>query len=70
MDTSTDAEISTDPVTLTFTTGNWSSAQTVTVTAINDLVDEGAHTGDYVSHLKSQPKSTRPLYRLSTQVRR
>lgn len=32
------------PVDLTFTTGNWSSAQTVTVTAVDDLAQEGPHT--------------------------
>lgn len=31
-------------VTLTFTPGNWNAAQTVTVTAANDAVIEGAHT--------------------------
>lgn len=30
--------------TLTFTTGNWNSAQSVTVTAVNDNVAEGAHS--------------------------
>jgi len=29
---------------LTFTTGNWSTPQTVTVTAVDDAVAEGAHT--------------------------
>ncbi|KAB2940012.1 MAG: hypothetical protein F9K17_14415, partial [Phycisphaerae bacterium] len=32
------------PVTRTFTSGNWSVAQTVTVTAVNDSVAEGPHT--------------------------
>jgi hypothetical protein len=32
------------PVDLTFTTGNWNSAQTVTVTAVDDLAQEGPHT--------------------------
>ena len=32
----------------TFTTANWSTAQTITVTAINDLVAEGAHTSTIV----------------------
>ena len=31
------------PSTLTFTSANWNTAQTVTVTAINDLVVEGTH---------------------------
>jgi len=32
------------PVDLTFTTGNWNTAQTVTVTAVDDLAQEGPHT--------------------------
>ncbi len=32
-----------------FTTGNWATAQTVTVTAVDDLILEGAHTGT-ISH--------------------
>ena len=40
-----DAEVSVSPSPLTFTTGNWSSVQTVTVTAVNDAVVEGGHTG-------------------------
>lgn len=31
-------------ITLAFTTANWSTAQTVTVTAVDDALDEGAHT--------------------------
>jgi predicted Fe-Mo cluster-binding NifX family protein len=31
------------PITLTFTTANWATAQTVTTTAVNDLIVEGAH---------------------------
>ncbi len=33
------------PATLTFTTVNWNVAQTVTVTAVDDALVEGAHTG-------------------------
>jgi Ca2+-binding RTX toxin-like protein len=33
---------------LTFTTGNWSTAQTITITAPEDLIVEGFHT-DYIS---------------------
>ena len=29
------------PATLTFTTGNWNTAQTVTVTGVNDSIDDG-----------------------------
>jgi hypothetical protein len=32
------------PTTLTFTTANWNTAQTVTTTAVNDVVVEGAHS--------------------------
>ncbi len=42
---SPDADVSVSPNPITFTTGNWSSAQTITVTAIDDAVVEGAHTG-------------------------
>ncbi len=40
-----DADVSVSDTTLTFTTGNWATPQTVTVTAVNDAVVEGAHTG-------------------------
>ena len=40
-----DAQVSVAPTTLTFTTANWNVAQTVSVTAINDSIVEGAHTG-------------------------
>ncbi len=32
------------PTTLTFTTANWATAQTVTTTAVNDVIVEGAHS--------------------------
>ncbi|MDG2907500.1 MAG: SBBP repeat-containing protein [Acidimicrobiales bacterium] len=34
-------EATVSPATLTFTNGNWDSAQTVTVTGVNDVVDDG-----------------------------
>ncbi|MBK9747144.1 MAG: hypothetical protein IPO91_10220 [Chloroflexi bacterium] len=41
-----DAQVSVDQPTLTFTTLNWNSAQTVTVTAVDDSVAEGTpHSG-------------------------
>ncbi len=43
-DVAGDAQCSTSVAQLTFTTGDWSSAQTVTVTAIDDSDVEGAHT--------------------------
>ena len=39
------AQLSVAPSTLTFTPANWNVAQTVTVTAVDDFVVEGAHTG-------------------------
>ena len=39
------AQVTTSPSTLTFTPANWNVAQTVTVTAVDDAVIEGAHTG-------------------------
>ena len=48
----TGGQVSASPSVLTFTTGNWSSAQTVTVTAVNDVIVEGAHSGD-VTHSAS-----------------
>jgi hypothetical protein len=38
-----------NPITLTFTTANWNIPQTVTVTAVDDAVVEGAHTST-ISH--------------------
>ncbi len=40
------------PPTLTFTSANWFQAQTVTVSAIDDVVAEGTHSG-LVTHLAS-----------------
>jgi hypothetical protein len=37
---------------LTFSAGDWSVAQTVTVTAVNDLIDEGGHTST-ITHTAS-----------------
>jgi M6 family metalloprotease-like protein len=39
------AQLSTSPTSLTFTSGNWMLAQTVTVSAVDDAVSEGMHTG-------------------------
>ncbi|WP_240592737.1 FG-GAP repeat domain-containing protein, partial [Macromonas bipunctata] len=41
----TSGQITFDQATLTFTTSNWNQAQTVTVTARNDTVNEGVHAG-------------------------
>ena len=40
-----DSQVTVSPAPLTFTTSEWSTAQTVTVTAVNDTVVEGTHTG-------------------------
>lgn len=37
---------------MTFSAGDWSVAQTVTVTAVNDLIDEGGHTST-ITHTAS-----------------
>jgi hypothetical protein len=42
---SPDSQVTVDQATLTFTTGNWDEPQTVVVTAVNDAVVEGSHTG-------------------------
>lgn len=39
------AQVSTAPASLTFTPANWNVAQVVTVTAVDDAVVEGAHSG-------------------------
>jgi hypothetical protein len=38
-------QVTVAPATLTFTPTNWNTAQTVTVTAVDDALVEGAHTG-------------------------
>ena len=39
-----DAQCTLAPATLTFTNGNWNTVQSVTVTAVDDALSEGAHT--------------------------
>ena len=41
----TNSQVSTLPLRLYFTTANWATAQTVTVTGVDDVVKEGLHTG-------------------------
>lgn len=43
-----DAQLSASPASLTFTSANWNTPQTVTVTAVNDAVSEGTHVGTLV----------------------
>lgn len=45
-----DADITPAPTTITFTTLNWAITQTVTVTAVDDALVEGDHTGT-VTHV-------------------
>lgn len=45
---SPDSQVTVSPTSLTFTNTNWNTAQTVTVTAVNDDVAEGNHTGTIV----------------------
>ncbi|MFD2569251.1 putative Ig domain-containing protein [Spirosoma soli] len=40
-----DAQVSANPLSLTFTAANYSTPQTVTVTAVDDAIVEGNHTG-------------------------
>ncbi|KAA3664513.1 MAG: hypothetical protein DWQ04_05355 [Chloroflexi bacterium] len=40
-----DAQVTLSEITLTFTVANWDTAQTVTVTAVNDTDQENDHTG-------------------------
>ncbi len=49
---SPDAQVTVDKPSLTFTTGDWDVPQTVTVTAVDDAVAEGAHTGT-ITHAAS-----------------
>lgn len=48
-----DAEITVSPTALTFTTGDWSTPQTVTVTAVNDSDHEGFTHSGTISHSTS-----------------
>ena len=41
----TNGQVTADVTTLTFTSANWNVAQTVTVSAVNDTVNEGKHSG-------------------------
>ena len=43
------SQLNVSPASLVFTAGNWNVAQTVTVTAVNDAVAEGPHSGT-ISH--------------------
>ena len=50
----TGTEVTTSPSSLTFTSANWATAQTVTVTAIDDAIDEATpHAGSVTSVVTS-----------------
>ena len=55
---SPDSQLTVSPPSLTFTTSNWSTPHTVTVTAVNDAVAEGTHSGT-ITHAAA---STDPGY--------
>jgi hypothetical protein len=46
---SPDAQVTTSAASLVFTSGNWNTPQTITVTAVRDPVEGGLHTG-LISH--------------------
>jgi len=50
-----DEQATSTPSLLTFTTGNWVTPQTVTVTAVDDLAVEGDHTGTLTHYVSSSP---------------
>ncbi|AFY32951.1 ExeM/NucH family extracellular endonuclease [Calothrix sp. PCC 7507] len=50
------SQTTTNPATLSFTTANWNVPQTVTVTAVDDAVGEGNHTGN-ISYLATSSDS-------------
>jgi hypothetical protein len=53
----TDSQVSVSPASLTFTTGNWGTPQTVTVTAVNDAMVESNHSGTIRHGLSSSDLS-------------
>lgn len=53
---SSGSELTVLPSSLTFTTGNWSATQTVTVAAVNDTLYEGSHSGT-ITHAASSGDS-------------
>ena len=54
---SPNAQVSVSPTTLTFTSANWNSAQTVIVTAVDDGSIEGNHTGA-ITHAATSSDTT------------
>ena len=64
----TNHQVSLSTTTLTFTTANWSTPQTVTVTAVNDTVGEGMHTGVIHHTITSSDSTFNALAALNVQV--
>ncbi len=54
---SADSQVNISASTLTFTTSNWNTPQTVSVTAVDDSIAEGSHSG-VITHLVSSSDST------------
>jgi hypothetical protein len=53
---SPDSQVSVSPTSLTFTSSDWNTPQTITVTAVDDFVVEGSHTGT-ITHSASSSDS-------------
>jgi len=47
------SQASVSPATMTFTTTNWNTAKTATVTAVNDTIEEGNHTSSIAHNVTS-----------------
>lgn len=62
-----DSQVTVDVTTVTFTSSNWSEAQTVTVTAVDDVVSEGLHIAN-ITHSSSSSDSNYNNLTLSTVV--
>jgi alpha-tubulin suppressor-like RCC1 family protein len=56
-----DASVSVSPLTLTFTAADYNTPQTVMLSAVNDLIAQGTHTGT-VTHVVDTVGSPDPLY--------
>lgn len=54
VDLGCDAQVTVEPSTLAFTPDDWDRPQTITVTAVNDPLIEGLHTGTITHHFRSR----------------
>lgn len=52
-------QVTISPASVTFTSSNWGTAQTFTITAVNDTTNEGPHVGIIGHHIET----TAPIYR-------